>query len=117
MEGRAPRVSYTLSIVHGLCFADTRSASLHFLDYIQPSKQRKLGEHGDNKQGVDEDHEIIIGKTAFRKLPSKRLDWIIGFSNASLHDRRATLAVAQMGDAIGEIGELRHGFKIAAIRA
>ena len=70
MEGRAPPVCYTLSIVYGVCFADTRSASLHFLNDIQPSKQRKLGERGNNKQRVDEDHEIIIGKTAFRKLPS-----------------------------------------------
>jgi hypothetical protein len=93
-----------------------RDAALHWLNYIQPNKQCKLGDHGDSQERVDEDYEIIIGETALRKLSSRWFDWLIRFSNATLHDGRATLAVAQMRDAISEICELGHSFKIANIR-
>jgi len=75
-----------------------------FLHYIKQNKQCKLGQHGNSQQRVDEDYEIIIGETALRKLSSRRGDWLIWFSNAALHDGRATFAVAQMRNAISEIG-------------
>ena len=53
---------------------------------------------------------------SFFQLPSRWFEWLIGYSNATLHDGRAALAVAQMRDAISEICELGPSFKIANIR-